>query len=113
MAEAARQAIGADSFNVVADAGYSNGEQVAHCEEGMIPHVAVKRTVNNQGDGSLFGRQHFHYEPDSDTYVCPGNKRLLRKNTIIKIVTSCTGLRHSTVAPARSSHVAPRLRDAA
>jgi hypothetical protein len=23
----------------------------------------------------------FRYEPDSDTYVCPGNKRLLRKST--------------------------------
>jgi transposase len=66
----------------VADAGYSNGEQVAHCEvEGMMPHVPVKRTVNNQGDGSLFGREDFRYEPDTDTYVCPGNKRLLRKNT--------------------------------
>jgi len=82
MAEAAKQAIGADSFNVVADAGYSNGEQVAHCEAaGMMPHVPVMRTVNNQGDGSLFGRLDFRYEPDTDTYVCPGNKRLLRKNT--------------------------------
>jgi hypothetical protein len=42
MAEAARQAIGADSFNVVADAGYSNGEQVTHCEgAGMMPFVPV------------------------------------------------------------------------
>jgi hypothetical protein len=39
------------------------------------------RTVNNQGDGTLFGREDFRYEPDSDTYVCPGNKRLLRKHT--------------------------------
>ena len=66
----------------MADAGYSNGEQVAHCEAaGMIPHVPVMRTVNNQGDGKLFGREDFRYEPDSDSYVCPGNKRLLRKST--------------------------------
>jgi hypothetical protein len=39
------------------------------------------RTVNNQGDGTLFGRADFRYEPDTDTYLCPGNKRLLRKNT--------------------------------
>lgn len=82
MAEAAKKALGVDSFQIVADAGYSNGEQVAHCEaEGMIPHIPVKRTVNNQGDGGLFGRDDFRYEPDTDTYVCPGNKRLLRKNT--------------------------------
>jgi hypothetical protein len=48
---------------------------------GMMPHVPVMRTVNNQGDGSLFGRLDFRYDPDTDSYVCLGNKRLLRKNT--------------------------------
>jgi transposase len=82
MAEAAKEALQADGFKVVADAGYSNGEQVAHCEAvGMMPYVPVMRTVNNQGDGTLFGRAAFRYEADSDTYVCPGNKRLLRKHT--------------------------------
>jgi len=82
MAEAAKKALEVDSFQVVADAGYSNGEQVAHCEAaGMMPYVPVMRTVNNQGGGTLFGREDFRYEPDSDTYVCPGNKRLLRKHT--------------------------------
>jgi transposase len=82
MAEAAKRALELDSFQVVADAGYSNGEQVAHCEAaGMMPYVPVMRTVNNQGDGTLFGRENFRYEPDSDTYVCPGDKRLLRKHT--------------------------------
>jgi hypothetical protein len=66
MAEAAKKALEMDSFKVVADAGYSNGEQVAHCEAaGMVPYVPVMRTVNNQGDGTLF---------------CPGGKRLLRKH---------------------------------
>jgi hypothetical protein len=32
MAETAKRALGVDSFQIVADAGYSNGEQVAHCE---------------------------------------------------------------------------------
>jgi transposase len=82
MAEAAKRALETNSFKVVADAGYSNGEQVAHCEAaGMVPYVPVMRTVNNQGDGTLFGRTDFRYEPDSDTYVCPGDKRLLRKHT--------------------------------
>ena len=82
MAEAAKRALEVDGFKVVADAGYSNGEQVAHCEAaGMMPYVPVMRTVNNQGDGTLFGRRDFLYEPDTDTYICPGNKRLLRKHT--------------------------------
>jgi len=81
MAEAAKKALRMDSFKVVADAGYSNGEQVAHCEAaGMVPYVPVMRTVNNQGDGTLFGRADFRYERESDTYICPGEKRLLRKD---------------------------------
>jgi transposase len=82
MAEAAKLAIQKNSFNVVADAGYSNGEHAAHCEAaGMMPFVPVMRTVNNQGGGTLFGRTDFQYEPESDSYVCPGDKRLLRKHT--------------------------------
>jgi hypothetical protein len=82
MAEAAKKALEGDNFQVVADAGYSNGEQAAHCEAaGMTPYVPVTRTVNNQGNGTLFGRGDFRYEPDTDTYLSPGNKRLLRKNT--------------------------------
>jgi transposase len=80
MAEAAKKALNVDSFNIVADAGYSNGEQAAYCEAaGMVPYVPVMRTVNNQGDGTLFGRKEFRYEPTTDTYVCPGNKKLRRK----------------------------------
>ena len=41
MAEAAKQAVGAPALlNVVADAGYSNGEHAERCEgRGIVPHV--------------------------------------------------------------------------
>ena len=40
MAEAAKRALEVDSFQIVADAGYSNGDLVAHCEAaGMMPYV--------------------------------------------------------------------------
>jgi transposase len=82
MAEAAKRVLGVDNFQIVADAGYSNGEHFAQCEAAsMIPYVPVMRTVNNQDDGKLFGREDFRYEPDSDAYVCPAKKKLLRKNT--------------------------------
>ena len=50
MAEAAKQAVGAPALlNVVADAGYSNGEQAERCEEqGIVPHVPANRAVNNR-----------------------------------------------------------------
>jgi len=80
MAEAAKEALGGRDFNVVADAGYSNGEQAALCEEaGIMPHAPVMRTVNNQGGGGLFGRGDFRYQPDTNTYKCPGDKTLRQK----------------------------------
>src|SRR5690242_10927097 len=57
MAEAAQQALGGPGtpLHVVADAGYSNGEQADACEkQGIIAHVPAVRGVNNRGDGTLF-----------------------------------------------------------
>jgi len=82
MAEAAKAALGVDIFNVVADAGYSNGEQAANCEAaGMMPHVPATRTVNPKGNGTLFQRTDFSYQPETDTYLCPAAKTLRRKAT--------------------------------
>lgn len=81
MAEAAKQALDhPEALNVLADAGYSNGEQAAACEaRGIAPHVPVKRSVNNQGDGTLFDRSAFLYDKQTDTFCCPGNQILTRK----------------------------------
>jgi transposase len=82
MAEAAQAAVSgpAQSLNVVADAGYSNGEQAEACEaKGILPHVPASRGVNNQGDGTLFDRTEFTYQPESDTFLCPAGQILARK----------------------------------
>jgi transposase len=85
MAGAAKQVLATDTLQVVADAGYSNGEQFAQCENsGITPFVPVMRTVNNQGDGTLYGRADFRYDSETDSYICPANKRLLRKHTNLK-----------------------------
>jgi hypothetical protein len=65
---------------VVADAGYSNGEQAERCEgQGIVPQVPANRAVNNSGDGTLFDRSQFHYEENTDTFRCPVGQRLVRK----------------------------------
>lgn len=82
MAEAAQEAVGnpAQPIHVVADAGYSNGEQAEACErKGILPHVPANRGVNNQGDGTLFDRTEFTYQPESDTFLCPAGQTLARK----------------------------------
>jgi transposase len=81
MAEAAKEAVGdPPSLNIVADAGYSNGEQAEACEsQGILPHVPANRAVNNQGDGTLFDRTEFHYDETTDTFGCPAGQTLTRK----------------------------------
>src|SRR5258707_501337 len=79
MAEAAQAATGgpAQPINVVADAGYSNGEQAEACEaKGILPHVPANRSVNSRGDGTLFDRTAFTYQPESDTFLCPAGQTL-------------------------------------
>jgi transposase len=76
MAEAAKQALEVGRLNIVADTGYSNGEQAACCEQaGMIPHVPAQRSVNA---GGLLDRSAFRYDQDYDCFVCPESKTLKR-----------------------------------
>jgi transposase len=81
MAEAAKEAVGnPPTLNVVADAGYSNGEQAEACEvQGIVPHVPANRSVNNQGNGQRFDRSQFQYDEKTDTFRCPAQQILTRK----------------------------------
>lgn len=65
---------------MIADGGYSNGEQSETCEaQGIVPFVPPKRTVNNHGGGKLFDRTEFAYDENSDTFRCPAGQTLWRK----------------------------------
>lgn len=84
MAEAARQALdNPETLNVVADAGYSNGEQAERCEEqGIVPHAPANRSINNKADGTLFDRSLFVYDEKTDTFRCPADQTLYRKQML-------------------------------
>jgi transposase len=85
MADAAKTVLGRGKFYVVADAGYSSGEQAAQCEaKDIMPCVPATRTRNPRGDGNFFQRDAFRYRPESDTYLCPGEKTLKRKARLKK-----------------------------
>ena len=76
----AKEALGSHTLNVVADAGYSNGEQAQACEEaGITPYVPVQRAINNQDGGIYFDRSQFSYDKSSDSYRCPAGQTLIRK----------------------------------
>lgn len=79
MAKAAQDALGGSPLKVVADAGYSNGEQAAACEaRGIEPFVPPNRS-DSPGGGALFDRTQFLYDPKTDTFRCPAGQLLVRK----------------------------------
>jgi hypothetical protein len=61
--------------------GLGKGETVA--VDGS-PHVPVTRSVNNQGDGTLFDRSPFRYDEPTDTFCCPAGQTLSRKQLVRK-----------------------------
>jgi transposase len=80
MASAVKRSLGLDALTVVADAGFDNGEHASACErDGIVACVPSQRSVNNQGDGTLFDRTAFTYRPETDTFVCPAGRTLVRK----------------------------------
>lgn len=82
VAQAAKQVLAQDALVVVADAGYSNGEQFKACEEqGIEAYVPSQRAVNNQGDGRHFGREAFRFDPATDSWQCPNGKDMARKQS--------------------------------
>jgi len=76
MALQGKAAVGATEVTVVADTGYSNGEQGARCEQdGITPIVPRAETVNPKGK-QYFSRDQFSYDRESDSWRCPAGETL-------------------------------------
>jgi transposase len=78
MSVATKNVLKVSELTVIADAGYSNGEQLAACEEqGITPVVPSNRSHNNQGD--YFQKHDFAYDSAKDEYRCPAGEILSYK----------------------------------
>ncbi len=78
MAEAAKQVLEVETLTVVADTGYSNGDQGEACAAAGITAVVPRQQVVNTKDESkaLFTREAFTYDGASDTWTCPAGETL-------------------------------------
>jgi transposase len=84
MAGAAKDAMGAEALDVLADRGYFDGEEVLACQGlGVTPYVPKPLTSGAKADGR-FGKQDFVYEPDGDVYRCPAGQRLPWRMTTVE-----------------------------
>lgn len=76
MAAQAKEALAVESLTVVADTGYSSGEQAERCTKAQITAIVPRRETSNTGGKQYFTRDRFTYDADSDTYRCPAEKVL-------------------------------------
>jgi hypothetical protein len=81
MGKAAKDVIGCEELEVVADRGYYSGPEVLACEKaGIAAHVVKPITSNAVAEGR-FGKDDFVYEPTSDSYRCPAGQVLTYRYT--------------------------------
>jgi len=102
MAGKAKDAMGVEALEVLADRGYFAGEEILACEAmGVTPYLPKPQTSGAKAAGR-FSKQDFVYLPDQDVYRCPAGARLpCPMTTIEKGLTlhrywdraSCTGCR--------------------
>src|ERR671932_629427 len=75
-AEPAKEILGVETIDVVADKGYFKIEDIEACEKaGMAPYVPRPQRGPSVREG-LFRKDEFRYDADSDSYVCPAGQRL-------------------------------------
>ncbi len=75
-AAAAKEALGVDQIDVVADKGYFRIEDIEACEAaGITPFVPKPLRGPARRDGHL-PKEAFSYDPGTDTYLCPGGRVL-------------------------------------
>jgi transposase len=75
-AEAAKDVLGVEAIDAVADKGYFKIEGIEACEKaGIVPYVPRPQRGPSVKAG-LFRRDEFRYDADNDTYVCPAGQRL-------------------------------------
>ncbi len=75
-AEPAREILGVDRIDVVADKGYFKTEDIAACETaGLTPYVPRPQRGSSASHG-FFRKDEFRYDAEHDAYVCPAGQLL-------------------------------------
>jgi len=77
MALQAKEAIGTEVLEVVADRGYFRGEEIMACDEANITTYLPKPQTSASMKKGLFSKRDFIYHAEDDEYECPGDERLI------------------------------------
>lgn len=81
MAKAAKEALGAETLQAVADTGYYNGAALKECEEGgIVPYVPPPKRTGKLEEQGRFTHDAFRYDAEADVYCCPADAQLKPMN---------------------------------
>src|SRR5512135_1411518 len=75
-AGAAKEVLGGERIDAVADRGYYKGEDIQACEDASIEAYVARPQRGSAVRDGLFRKEEFRYDPTSDTYRCPGGQQL-------------------------------------
>ena len=81
MATLAKEAIGCDELDVVADRGYYRSEEFLKCDAANITAYVPNSKTSTNGARGLFAREDFRYVSEDDEYACPAGERLIYRFT--------------------------------
>ena len=77
MSKQAKEAIGADKLEVVADRGYFKGEEILACDRAKITTYLPKPQTSGNWAKGRFSKRDFIYIAEDDEYQCPAGERLI------------------------------------
>jgi transposase len=77
----AKEVLGADHLDAVADRGYFNGPEILACEQADITVTLPKPMTSGAKAEGRFGKQDFIYLPTEDVYRCPAGEKLTYRFT--------------------------------
>ena len=81
IASQAKDILGADHLDAVADRGYFNSPEILACEQADITGTLPKPMTSGAKSDGRFGKQDFVYLPTEDVYRCPAGEKLAYRYT--------------------------------
>ena len=76
MGRQAREALGVDKLEAVADRGYYNSTEIKACDDAGIAVTLPKPMTSGAKSDGRFGKQDFVYNAAEDVYRCPAGEKL-------------------------------------
>jgi macrodomain Ter protein organizer (MatP/YcbG family) len=77
IADRAKEVLGVDELEAVADRGYYSGEEILACDKAGITVTLRKPITSGIEAKGRFGKQDFVYLRDEDVYRCPAGEKLV------------------------------------